>query len=476
VITSSGGQVNSTAFKVWVAVGPVTAGIAVNASAAQTKTANGQTYYMVNWSTVLSVNATPSSAVISSNTPKPLNVISIATYTFAGRGFKLTAQNLSRSQGVNPLKNYTYQFLGAGAYIVNTTINGVLVPFKGWQYNVTLKVWDGSGQSATTTVIVLVVDTQKPVPAFTILNAAGKIVSGSGVQVGTNLTAKVQFNASNATDPNNGSLVKYRWQITNSGNSSVNVTRNYTSVRPFPTFWLSPQSKAYTVNLTVWDLNGNSAYTTQSLQVSTNSTYNVIMAANNLTAPTSYSQGSTYTLWVNVSVGGGSKATAQNVTVAWYLLGAGGTGSRSSIGGAPGSVKFYNYSGGVVNTVPFATGKVLALAHNVTVRAEISWSPGSSGNYVLYANVSASNEWSGDIANGPGIVSQSISVSASPTTVYLEYGGIIAAVIVAFLLIYFFLWRPRRRGGSAKPASGKGGLERGSKKPAEDDDTEDDEK
>ena len=474
-ITASGGQVNSTSFKVWVASGPVTAGLQVNATAAQTRNANGVTYYQVNWSTVLSLNATGSTAKISPSTPTPQNVISVALITTAGRGFKsITIQNLSRSAGVNPLKNVSYQFLGAGAYIQNTTINGVPIVFKGWQYNVTLRVWAGSGQSASTTVIFLVVDTQKPSPAFTILNAAGTKVGGSGVQVGTNLTAKIQLNASNSTDPNNGSISKYSWKISNSGNSTFkNITWNQTTVRPLPTYWLGPQSKAYTVNLTVWDLNGNTQYTTQSLQVSTNSTYNVIMAANNLTAPSSYTQGTTYTLWVNVTVGGGSKATAQNVTVAWYLLSASGTGSKSYLGGSPGSVKFYYYTGGVVNATSFATGKVPSLAFNKTVRAEITWTPGSSGNYLLYANATASNEWAGDIPNGPGIVSQSISVSPNSTTQYLEYAAIAAGVVVVILIIYFLYRRGRSRPGTPKSgSSGKGGLERGTKKPADEDDDE----
>ena len=471
-VTSSGGVVNSTTFFVWVAEGPVTAGIAVNATAAQTKTAGAVTYYMVNWSSSLSFNSTPSSALVSPTAPVN-NVISISTYSLVGRGFKYNNQaNYSWAQGLNASKPFPYQFLGAGAYIVNTTIGGVNVVFKGWQYNVTLKVWDGSGQSASTTIIVLVVDTQKPTPAFNILNAAGKIVSGSGVQVGTNLTAKVQFNASNATDPNNGSIVKYSWHLTNSGNSSVNVTKNYTTVRPFPTFWLSPQTKAYTIGLTVWDRNGNFATNNQTLQVSTNSTYNVIMAANNLTAPTTYTQGSTYHLWVNVTVGGGSKATAQNVTVAWYLLSSSGTGSPSAIGGAPNSVTFYNYTGGVVASTPFATGKIPSLAHNTTVRAEITWSPGSTGNFLLYANVTATNEWAGDVPGGPGVVSQSISVNPNPTTQLLEYVAIAVAVVVVIGLIVFF-WRRRGRAPAAKSTSGKSGLERGSKKPADDDEDED---
>jgi hypothetical protein len=179
---------------------------------------------------------------------------------------------------------------------------------------------------------------------------------------------------------------------------------------------------------------------------------------------------------VNITVGGGSKAMGDNISVSFYLLSPSGTGSRNYIGGSPGSVQFYNYtSAGVPNTSPFATGVIANLTYNTTVRAVVTWSPSTiTGNYNLYANVTASNEFSGDYRNGPNVVTMAISIGPNPTTQLLEYVAIVAAVIVAILLIIVY-YRRRSGKGSAKAGSGKAGLER-SKRSAADDDDEDDDK
>jgi len=468
-VTSSGGLVNTTTFYVWVGEGPVTAVISDNATASQNRTSGGVPYVFVNWSTVLYFNASASTAQISPTAPVA-GVLSVASYAFSAKGFSKT-QNYSVGQGAQFWTNWTYQFLGAGVYYSNhTTIGGQPVYFKGWQYNLTLTVWDGTGQSATTSLIVLVSDTQKPVSSFQILNSAGKPVSGSGVVTAANLTAKVQLNGANATDPNNGSLTHYYWLVTNSGNSSVHVGANTTSVKPYPAFWLAPQAKPYTVNLTVTDLNGNLGWTTQSLAVTVNSTTSVILAANNLTGPTKLNQGGSYTYWVNVTVGGGTKAVATNVQVAFYLTTSSGT-SRSYIAGTPGSVVWYNYTSGVVNTVPMPTtnGIIASMSYNVTYRAQITWSPTTTGNFVLYANATASNEYSGNYYNGPQVISQSITLNPNPTTQLLEYGAIAAAVVVVILAIVF-LYRRRTRRATVPRSSGRSGIDRTRKSADEDED------
>lgn len=468
-VTSSGGLVNSTTFYVWVGEGPVTAVIGDNATASQNRTSGGVPYVLVNWSTVLYFNATASSAVISPSAPIP-GVMSVASYVFSASGFT-ARQNYSVGQGAQFWTNWSYQFLGAGVYYSNhTTIGGQPVYFKGWQYNLTLTAWDGTGQFGTASLIVLVSDTQKPVSSFQVLNSAGKPVSGAGVVTAANLTAKVSFNGANASDPNNGSLTKYYWLITNSGNSSVHIGTNVTSVKPYPSFWLPPQSKPYTVNLTVTDLNGNRGWTTQSLAVSVNSTISVIMAANNLTGPSTVNAGSSYTYWVNVTVGGGSKASAESVQVAFYLTTASGT-SRTYIAGTPASVVWYNYTSGVVNTVSFATGILsFAVPFNTTYRAQITWTPGTTGNFVLSANATASNEWPGNYGLTQ-VSSMSITVNPNPTTQLLEYAAIAIAVIAVIVAIVVFYRRRARRATGGRP-TGRSGIDRSRK--SSDDDEDDD--
>jgi hypothetical protein len=473
-ITGSGGQVNSTTFHVWVGEGPVTAGLAVNASAYQTRVVGSTTYYFVNWSTTLSFNSTTSTAVISPTSPIS-NIISVASYTLSGRGFKFTGANYSASLGANASANYPFQFNGAGSYLSSGVVAGTSIPFLGWQYNVTLTVWDGTGQSASTTAVVLVNDTEKPTSAFQILGPNGTAVTGKGVIEGSNFTAKISLNAANASDPHNGSIAKYYWLITNSGNSSVHLGSNVTSVRPYPVFYLPPQQTPYTINLTVWDRANNKAWANQTLSVSPNPANRPILSSNNLNAPTTFTAGTSKTIWVNVTVGptGTNKPTAKGIQVSFYLLNPSGTGSRTYVGGSPGSVKFYNYTGGVVNSVSFATGTIGSLAWNTTVRAEISWNPSTTGNFILYANASAQNEFAGDYNSGPQTVSQSITVNPNPTTQLLEYGAIAAVVIVVIALIVL-LYRRRGRAPATKPSTSKSGLERGTKKPSDDKDEDDD--
>ncbi len=471
-VTSSGGLVNSTKFFVWVGEGPVTAVISSNATPFGNRTSGGVPYVFVNWSTVLHFNATASTATVSPTATVP-GVLSVASYAFTAKGFK-TTQNFSAGQGAHFWENYTYQFLGAGVYYANhTTIGGVPVYFKGWQYNLTLTLWDGTGQSGSATLVVLVNDTEMPVPSFQVLNSAGKAFSG-GIVTGANLTAQVQFNGANASDPHNGSVTKYYWLVTNSGNTSVHTGVNQTTVKPYPILWLSPQAKTYTVNLTVWDLNGNKGWTTQSLAVTVNSTTSVIMAANNLTGPQTVNSGTSYTYWVNITSGGGAKSVALNVQVAFYLTSPTGT-SRSYIAGTPGTVVFYNYVNGVVNSTPLPTrGLVASMPYNTTLRAEITWSPVSTGNFVLYANATASNEYAGNYPTGPQVKSFTITVNPNPTTQLLEYVAI-AVAVVAVILAIVFLYRRRTRRTTVTKTTGRSGIDRSRSKTTTDDDEEDDE-
>jgi len=476
-VTSSGGLTNWTTFHVWVVSSTPTAGIVTNATKGQTKTVGTSTYLYVNWGTVLQINATGSSVA----TP---NVLSIASYGISGRGFKLSGANFTGASGKGYwAHNYSFQFLGNGAYLSNGSVGGHLVPFLGWQYNITLTVWTGTGQSAKTSLVVLVNDTQKPVPVITLLNSAGKTITATGgVVEGTNGTAWVRFSAANSTDPNNGSIVRYYWHVSASNNSSFNIFFNETKVKPngtYPGRWFLPLVAAgkYTVNLTVFDRNKNWAYTTQALIVSVNSTTRPILSASAINGPTSLTAGSSYTFWTNVTVSAGAKAVAQNITVAWYTTGPDGTGAHSSIGGAPGSVVFYNYtSPGVVNNKSFATGLVVNLSFNKTIRAVLTWSPSSSGNYMLWANATATNEWTGVVnsSKNPGATSLSISVKPNPTTQLLEYVAVAAVVVVVIFLLVWWYRRPSRRARAGRPG-GKSTPERGGKKPADEDEEEEDE-
>ncbi len=473
-VTSSGGLTNSTTFYVWVAQGPAVANITTNATASEGKKTSSGTYYlMLNWSRNLQLNASLSTSTISSGSGAPADVISVASWTVVAHSYNRTA-NYSWSAGVNPFSNLTLPLLGAGLYLSNGTIGSVRVPFLGWQYTVTLTVWDAAGFQSTTTLNLLVRDTQRPIASFQLLNSNGGVITGSGVVEGTNQTAMVQFNARNSTDPNNGTVVRYVWNVTNNQSGYArrlplqSSTPSYLpAATPYPRLWLAPSVRPYNVNLTITDRAGNVAYTTGTVTVSVNSVTRPIMKASNLTGPGTLTAGSSYTYWVNVTTGGGTQAVAQNVTVNWYTLAPNGGGSPSYIVSNH-SVQFYNYtSPGVPNSAPFATGTT-TLTYNQTIRALIHWTPSTSGNFVLYANVTASNEFAGSYPSGPQITQKSITVNPNPLTLALEYGAIAAVAIVVIVLLIIF-YRRRVSRGTTKPSSSRSGLIRG-KRPADEDD------
>jgi hypothetical protein len=462
-VTTSGGRSNTTTFYVYVENSKPVAKLSTNATANQTlKTTGGTPYIEINWNTTLSFNAANSSVA----TP---NVLSIASYALVAKNVKKTA-NFTVANGSNVSANWSVDFsppktIGTGPYLTQADVNGTYFAFFGWEYNVTLTVWSGTGGSANTTLAILLNDTQPPAPSFTILNAAGKAVAGSAITEAPNGSAVIRLDAANSTDPNNGSVVKYTWNITNGNNSSLaQPNRTVTSVTPYPTYTLLPETNPYTINLTVTDKNGNTANKSESLTVSPNTTLRPVMSALNLTGPSSLTQGQQATFWVNVSDTGGSKSYAQHVTVSWYVLSPSGGGSKKFLSGSPGSTVFYNYtSKGVVNKNSMANGTLLNLSYNRTVRAVFTWNPSFTGNYVLYANVTATNEFVPDYKGSSNLASLSVSIHANPTTQLLEYGGIAAAVIVAIVLLVWWTRRPARKAGTGK-SSGRGGLERGSKR------------
>ena len=466
-IHASGGTSNLTHFHVYVEA-PVAPRANISSNATKNYSAGGTPYVMVNWSSTLYFNA-------SKSTVTAPNVLSIALFNLTGpKGFN-TSANFSVAKGSRFAANYTVPFTGvtgAGTYLRNgTTINTHHIRFKGWEYNLTLTVWSGTGQSANTTLVILVNDTKPPSASFQLDASNGKTVPSSGLIEGSNGTAEVRLNATAATNPNGSHVVKFVWRINNTASSWTNLTKNYTTYKPFPAFWLPSETTAYTIELNATDENNVSASSNQSLSVSINSTTRPILQASNLTGPTSLTAGTTYTFQLNITVGGGAKSAAKNLTVNFYLLGASGTGSKTYLSGSPGSVKFYNFtSKGVTGSTPNYTGLFPSLAFNKTVRAVITWSPSATGNFILYANATATNEFSGDLGTS-NIASLAISVHPNPTTQLLEYGGIAAAVVLVIVgLIWWYRRRPSRRGGgTGKPSTGRGGLERGPKK-AEDED------
>jgi PKD domain-containing protein len=472
-VTGSGGQTDSTTFTIYASAALPTAKISVNATIQNTGGAN---YTIVNQSAQLHFNATASTLPLSISPLK--GVMAVAAYNLTA--FKSTwLANYSASTGAKPFSNFSTTFFGAGHYLTAGLVGtGTVTPFLGWQYNLTLTIWDAAGHQAKDKLVILVRDTEKPTPVAAVLNAAGKSISSAGVVEGANHTAAVTLSATNSTDPHNGSIAWFNWSITNKGNTSVkqNISIQANPVGTVPAnrpVWLSPQAKPYSVNLTVTDRAGNHAFTVVSLTVAVNTSTRPVLSVGNLTAPSTLTDGSKYTVWVNVTNTIGKNSTAQSVAVLFYILPPSGSGTPIAIGGSPSSVQWFGYTNGSVNSTSSGTGTI-SIPYNHTLRAEISWTPARTGTWDVWANATASNEFAADYVSGGNQAHMAVTLNQNPFVVYEEYAGIGAGVIIAIVVIYI-LWR--RRTGTGKPStkgsSSKSGLERGtSKKDKDDDDDE----
>ena len=456
-LTSSGGQTSTANFHVYTDDSTPTAVITTN----QTQVAAGAGHYVqVNWGRTLHFNASASTDTINAQTTVP-GVRSVAAWNLSTGTSSVTIANYSSGAGAKFGSNFTVTFLGAGAYLTSGNVNGTPVAFTGWQYNLTLQVWDGAGHRAVTYLTVLVNDTQKPTPVVAVQDTNGKTVSSSGVVEGANHTATLVLSASNSTDPHNGSIVSYNWTITNKGNSSVHQWINQSATSPGyklptkPRVTLDPQSKPYTVNLTVTDRANNTAYVTASIVVAVNTSLRPVLSVTNLTAPSTMTSGTSYTIWVNITDTIGKASTALGLQVRFYLLPPSGAGSGTTIGGSPGSVQFYNYTNNQTAATPIPTGTPgsISLSYNHTVRAVIQYNPSTSGTFDLWVNATATNEFSSDYATGGNQAHVPVTINANPIVLYEEVGaglGVTALAIVG--LVWYFRIRPRRR----EAATGKG--------------------
>ncbi len=474
-LTSSGGQSSTVPFWIYTDNENPVATISTNGTV-QTATSGG-TYLLVNASTVLQFNASKSTDAINAQTTLK-GIIAVASWNVSTGTHAVRLANYSAGAGARPSTNLTMAFTGGGSYLTQGDVNGTPIAFTGWQFNVTLQVWDGAGHRSVAYLDVLVRDTEKPTPVVTLLDSRGRNVGSSGIVEGSNATAAVTLSAANSSDPHNGSIAWYNWTITNSGNSSVSYTLNQTAgagyklPTPKPQYWLPPQVKAYTVNLTVGDRAGNKAWVTASLTVTVNTSTRPVLVVQNLTAPSTMTGGSSYTVWVNVTNTIGKNSTANDLAVRFYLLPPSGSGSGTTIGG---TVEFYNYtSNTTIASSPIPSP--VNLVYNHTVRAVIRYSPSSTGTFDLWANATASNEFVSDYRNGANTAHVSVSLNPNPLVLYEEVGAGVAVAALAIVLVLVW-YRRRTSGGGAKPAksgapSSKSGLERGKDRKSEDDDDE----
>jgi PKD domain len=463
-VTSSGGLTNQISFTVYVGNLPPTAHIEGNWTAAENKTVNGAQYIIINWSQSLEFNLTGSSSTLYSGAPVN-GVISDAVWNVTSYNFTAALGNFSASAGANTSTPVFYSFQGAGNYLTTGLVDGNSVPFKGWQYNLTLTVWDGQGHSATTTLVILVRDDETPLAVVLAYNSNGNLIPSSGIVEGPNEVAYVHLTGKNSSAPHNGSIASYSWVVNNTGNKSVHLTNfNESWVYLFP-----PQLDPYTVNLTVTDAAGNTGYTDYQLTVAYNTTTRPILTLANETEKggiRTMTAGSTYTWYFNITDTGGKLSTAENVQLLVSLTGTTATNPGGNTAGTPGSVKFYNVSAnGTVGTTP-VTGTI-DIVYNQTIRAVVTLTPAITGTKFLWGNATCNNCYNFQ----PSVTHQQVTISQNETQLLLEYVAIGAGAIIVIIALVL-LFRSRRK-AAATPTKGGGRLERGSSKSDKDEDDDD---
>lgn len=454
-LLSSGGNSSTTSFTAYADSAPPVPTISLNNTHVGVLSPT-ESYLYVNWSTLLKLNATGTTDAIGGSVTRSQQpgIISVANWTIqAGATHHWT--NYSLSSGSKVFNNLTYQFNGAGSYVKDHVIlpGNHNLSLKGWEYSVTLTTWDAGGNRANTTLYVLVNDTEKPKAVATLQDSNGHNITGGLVEQ-KNGTAQIRLLSNYSYDPHNGSLTSYSWSVTN--HAGANISTCYTnstkkcywnSTSPTPwTLYLQPSTSQYNFSLNVTDLAGNHGNASYPVTIAQNLTVRPIITVGNITAPSTMTDGSGYTIWVNVNNTGFKTAVAYNVSVRFYVTDANGNG-ETVIGGSPGSVHWYGYTGSVVNSTSTYTGVLGTLKANQSWRAQISYTPpsGFTGTKEVWANATATNEFSGEYRSKANVAQTTVTINPNPLTQYLEYAAIGVAAVVVILLVVFF-WRRKSRG------------------------------
>ncbi len=462
-IVASGGNKNTTNFTIYVSSLNPNAQISVNNTHIQS--ANGVRYLYVNWSQMLQFNASGSNDSIAPTVPPsqlPGN-ISVASWNISAYGaYKVV--NYTVGQNANVFSNFSFQFQGAGHYYSSAvTLGGTSLHLVGWLYTISLNVWDAGGNRANTTLYVLVNDTEKPIALGSVQNSAGKNITG-GLVENKNGTVEVKLLDKYSSDPHNGSVASYNWSVVNAAGTNIsgqhiNATKKFylnSSTAQVWILYLPASTGTYNFSLNVTDLAGNKANSTYPVTVAQNLTYRPVISVGNLTAASTMTDGTSYTIWVNVNNTGYKTSVADNVTMEFYITNPDGTG-KTVIGGSPSAVKWYGYTKGVVNSSASFTGTLPTMDANVSWRAQISYTPsdGFTGTKELWANASASNEFIGEYSNKANVAHTPVTINPNPLTFYLEIVAIVVVVVV-ILAIVIIVYRRRKSGGtSTKKDSGK---------------------
>jgi PKD repeat protein len=267
------------------------------------------------------------------------------------------------------------------------------------EYTLNLTVWDWVGhKSDNFTQTIYVDDVTPPDAMYTIMNSTG---------VETNFPLEketIYFNASDSSDNfSSKENLTYEWEIDGNGKNGENVSHVF-----------DEPGEVY-VNLTVIDEAGNEGYHNLSVIVADDPRlHSHISCRNSLVFdPEDPEVGQTVKMRVEVAnTDQGMDAT--NVTVAFWIV-------EEEDKKIDGTVKYFNGTGSPITTI------VIPAGGNIT--AEISWKPGSHGDYTIMANCTADNELS--TGSGDNTIQGDISVQ--------EAQWVTTAIIAVFVVLIFVI-------------------------------------
>jgi hypothetical protein len=196
----------------------------------------------------------------------------------------------------------------------------------------------------------------------------------------------------------------------------LNVSHTYSTIDTFHVF------------LNVTDSSDNEGTTMVAAVVQANSTARPdldIVEGTFEVSPSSPEEGSQVKLSINITNKEGH-ASADNVSVTFSIVSSGGDETPIT-----GTVRLY-FNG-------TATDKI---APGQEVRAEITWTPGSIGNFTIKINATADNEYSGTTFDNA--LTAFVNVGEAGWKKWLIYGLIIGVPVIILLLIW--LRRKYQRG------------------------------
>jgi hypothetical protein len=289
------------------------------------------------------------------------------------------------------------------------------------EYVLNLTIWDWVGhKSANYSKTIYVDDVQPPDATFTLMNST---------YVETNFPLEqdtLHFNASDSTD-NFSTLenLTFEWSIDGASKTGVNVSYVF----------MEPGDKP--VNLTAIDEAGNRGYhnITVSVQADPKLHSQIIAVRDSLGfKPGSPEVGQSVKINVTIAnEAGGQDAT--NVSVRFWII---GETEDKEIGG---TVKFFDDNGQIFNRTVPAGGSIVA---------EISWTPGDHGEYIIRANCTADNERPN--ADGDNSQQGTLTVKEASWVTPVIVG---IFIVLIFIIAIILLFRRKFAGKFPKLSRGK---------------------